>query len=159
MRKPLIALASALALVPFAARGDAPADVLIVNLKSQQSVHFALAEAPTLSFQGDQLSIIPGQSAGEVNYALSEIKDFTFGQLSSANLPTADATFEIIDNVVTMRGVTAGITATVTDSAGRIVLSAKTDGSGSAVMDMRPLPGGVYIICADKITYKYIKRP
>lgn len=158
MRKPLIALASALALVPFAARGDAPADVLIVNLRSQKSVHFALEKSPTLSFQGDQLSIILGSNAVEINYALSEIKDLTFGLLSSADLPTADATFDINDNVLTLRGAAADIIATVSDSAGRIVLSTKTDGSGSAVMDMRPLPVGVYIICADKITYKYIKR-
>lgn len=159
MRKPLIALATAILLAPFAARGAAPADVLIVNLKSQQSVHFALAVSPVLSFKGDQLSIIPDESAGEVNYPLSEIHDICFRESSAIDLPKADVTFTINDNIVTVDGLKTGVKTSVIDTAGRIVMSATADAAGCAVIDLRPLPTGIYIICADTITYKYIKRP
>lgn len=158
MKKSIIAFAAAIGLMPFAARGSDIADMLTVNLRSQESVHFALASYPTLSFSGNVLSISSNSSDGIVDYDLSAIKDITFASSSSFQLPAADVLFEIIDNVVTVKGLPADTDASVTDSAGRRVLTVKSDASGCAVMDLRPLANGVYIISASKITYKYSKR-
>ncbi|MDE6627912.1 MAG: hypothetical protein K2K36_00935 [Muribaculaceae bacterium] len=159
MRKSFIAFSAALALLPFAARGNVPADLLIVNLKNQQNVHFALSELPELNFSGNTLTITTSASTGNVSYDLADIADISFASSSAVDLPSADATFEIIDNVVTVRGINADASATVTDSAGRTAISIKADASGCAVMDLRSLSAGVYIIRADRITYKYSKRP
>lgn len=140
-------------------RGTYGGPTLLVLTKDGAQTAYALSEKPQVKFEGKNLHIT--SSKVDITYALSDIVRFTYADLDPSGIDEIGETQTEVgyqDGTLTISQLKAGATVTVYGIDGKQVRQLKATRAGTYRLNLSALPQGVYIIKADTITYKIMKR-
>ena len=146
--------------------GDTPdpqksGKTLVVLTKNGAKTEFVLSEKPKVLFEGKNLRIT--SSKADVTYALSDILRFTYentdptgiNQLAETEDPT-EVSYQ--DGTLVLSQLKEGAVVGVYSLDGKKVQQLRANHKGTYRLSLSSLPKGVYIVKADTITYKIMKR-
>ena len=119
---------------------------LIVHQKSGGTVEFAFSEKPIVTYSDGYLVISVADGAASVQYPLSDMEKFTFGELSE-NYTRITPPAEVAPQPTFIYNIGGILMRT---------LQSTKDGSTPATLD--GLPAGTYIIKNGTTNYKIIKK-
>jgi len=157
MRPKLIATTIALLLTMFAC-GMSQAQTLVVWQKDGSKVYYDLEDQPRTTFTKEDLIITTKNET--VNFPLSKMMRYTY-EGGSVGIENVQAKEIIIthraDNIIAT-GLPSGKTLCVYSVDGKLLVSKRSDGSARLTLSLSQLPLGVYVVKAEEVTYKFIKR-
>lgn len=133
--------------------------VTLVVLTRDNAKHmFVLADKPNVTFEGEDLVVTCVNST--TTFALPDVIRFTYLYATDAveELKADDTTVDFKDGMIVINQLKANATVAVYSVDGRLVRQFTACDSGSYSLDLGELPTGVYIIKADRVTYKIAKR-
>lgn len=95
-----------------------------------------------------------------INYPLTKIQRYTYegGTLSVRDVKPDGISISHDGDLVIVKGLATGKTVAVHRVDGVQLLVKRSDGSDRLTLSLEKLPAGVYVIKADEITYKLLKR-
>lgn len=152
-------LALALTLAGIPASVLAVDDTLVVTYKDNHTFSYVLADRPTVTFDATQMFI--KSDIIDDSHALADVKTFTFSDVSAISEISADERRIVFTDAstVTLQGFTAGTKISVSDIAGRFVLTTVVANDGTATLNISQLIAGVYVVATtDGKSYKISKR-
>lgn len=131
---------------------------LAVQTRDNAKHMFVLADQPNVTFEGEDLVVTCVNST--TTFALPDVIRFTYLNATDAveELKVDDTTVDFKDGVIVINQLKAGATVEVYSVDGRLVRQLKAHEGGNYSLDLGELPTGVYIIKADRVTYKIAKR-
>ena len=152
---------------PVAGQGDTEPDpgplvdrnYLVVETKNHVLTTYMLAERPQVRFEGANLRVVSAKA--DVTYRLSDILRFTYEKRSVtgvSELQAEPAAVDYEDGELVIRGLKAGAAVGVYSLDGKLVRQLTARHAGTYRLSLAALPQGVYIVKADNITYKIMKR-
>lgn len=124
---------------------------LIVNFKNGSKTSFVLADKPVVKFDDKKINIKADIIMAD--YAMAEVRNFVFGDVSEATIAEVASDNEIRyvfvnpDEFVAA-GLSAGDCMTVASVNGVVVMTGVADNDGSVTLDLSSLPHGVYVVTA-----------
>lgn len=151
--------------VAVATQADAPTDecssALVVTTKNgMQTTFVLLQEEPMVKFEGQNLVVTTSQ--GVVNFALTDVQRFNYVNLPATGIQEVEKTTQTDvsyeDGTLLLSQLKAGAQVGVYTMEGKLVHQLKPRHSGTFRVNLSSLPNGVYIVKADTLTYKIIKR-
>ncbi len=137
--------------------------VLVVLTKDKKQHEFIMtASKPQVMFEGSSLRVLMGKGA-EAEFALSDIIRFTYQKRSSTGIDdlTIDdnpTTVDFSGGELVISQIKAGGHIGVYGLDGKCVKQVTARHAGTYRISLSTLPKGVYIVKADTITYKIMKR-
>lgn len=132
-----------------------------IELTNGSIIHFTLDQNPVIKYSTIDVTVI--YSDGNMEYKMSEIKRITIGDQSSAGIKT-DGMGKVTGNMhysngtFIFEGFKKGCNIVIYDISGRQVKSYRVKPSGDLIIPTIEIPSGIYIIKANNITYKFIKK-
>lgn len=152
---------------PVAGQGDTEPDpgplvdrnYLVVETKNHMLTTYMLAERPQVRFEGANLRVVSAKA--DVTYRLSDILRFTYEKRSVtgvSELQAEHAAVDYEDGELVISGLKAGAAVGVYSLDGKLVRQLTARHAGTYRLSLAALPQGVYIVKADNITYKIMKR-
>ena len=156
LKRILLLFALLVLAVPLRA-ADNPVTLVVLTRDNAQHM-FVLADKPEVTFEGTDLVVTCVNST--TTFALPDVIRFTY-------LNTTDAVEEISQNetqvnfrdgIIVVNGLKANAMVAVYSVDGRMVRQLKAHEDGNFSLDLNELPTGVYIVKADRVTYKIAKR-
>ena len=152
---------------PVAGQGDTEPDpgplvdrnYLVVETKNHVLTTYMLAERPQVRFEGANLRVVSAKA--DVTYRLSDILRFTYEKRSVtgvSELQAEPAAVDYEDGELVISGLKAGAAVGVYSLDGKLVRQLTARHAGTYRLSLAALPQGVYIVKADNITYKILKR-
>lgn len=157
MRKPSIIVWLMLAIGVLSVRGQNEADVLVVNLKNQQTAEFRLESKPDVRFENDAMLVSAPGLTGTLSYAIADISHISFVSSGAVTDVNADLSFEIVNGHITVRGLDNGQAVDIYDASGINVAHGVADGTGECSVSTDALKSGVYIVTAGGVSYKIMR--
>ena len=157
MRRQLLLL-TLLLVLPIGIWADSNPTLLVLTKDGAQAA-YTLSEKPQVKFEGKNLHIV--SSKVDVTYALTDIIRFTYVDRDPSGideLSESRAEIGYQDGTLTISQLKAGATVTVYGIDGKQVRQLKATRAGTYRLNLSALPQRVYIIKADTITYKIMKR-
>jgi DNA-binding beta-propeller fold protein YncE len=151
-----------------AGQGDAEPDdngdmvdrkFLVVETKDHVQTTYMLADKTQVLFAGDNLRVVSRKV--DVIYKLSDILRFTYETRSVTGVNerrSEPAQLEYKDDQLVISGIKAGASVGVYSLDGKLVKQLTAHRTGTYRLSLASLPQGVYIVKADNITYKIMKR-
>lgn len=138
--------------------GSSSAQRLVIWQKDGSKVNFDLNERPKTTFTAEDLIITTATAA--ISYPLAIIQRYTYegGALSVQNVKADGIRISHKGDNVIVKGLTNGKSITVYSIDGKQLKTKRSDGSDCFTLSLANLPLGVYMIKADEITYKILKR-
>ena len=118
-----------------------------------------LAEKPEVRFEGTNLRVVSAKA--DVTYQLTDILRFTYEKRSVtgvSELQTTPATVDYEDGELVISGIKAGAAVGVYSLDGKLVRQLTAQHAGTYRLSLSALPRGVYVVKADNVTYKVMKR-
>lgn len=145
-------------LLLFIGRGVTMAQRLIIWQKDGSKVSYNLDEQPKTTFTSEDLVITTATST--ISYPLAKIQRYTYegAQLSVRDVKSQGISISHNGDLIIVKGMTSGKNVTVYSMDGVQLLSKLSDGAEQLSLSLSSLPMGAYIIKADEITYKFMKR-
>ena len=133
--------------------------VLTVYTKDGAHHEFQLFDQPQVTFRDGNLCIQTRKD--EVSFALADVAYYNFEKgyfdsIEDATLPSEGLTFK--DGEIVASQLPEGSVVSIYSLDGKMVASATASSSGTASLSLRALPTGVYVVKANDITYKILKR-
>lgn len=132
---------------------------LVVETKNHVKTTYMLARKPEVTFVGNSLHIV--SSDADVTYDLLDVLRFTYETQSVtgvSELHEDPATIDYEDGQLIISGIKAGAPVGIYSLDGKLVKQLTAQRSGSFRISLASLPQGMYIVKADNITYKILKR-
>ena len=132
---------------------------LVVETKDHVKTTYMLARKPEVTFEGNDLRIVSWDA--DVTYNLADILRFTYETKSVTGvteLREDPATIGYEDGQLVISGIKAGAPVGIYSLDGKLVKQLTAERSGSFRISLTSLPQGMYIVKADNITYKIMKR-
>ena len=131
---------------------------LVVWQKDGTKVSYDLDERPRTTFTQEDLVITTATAT--ISYPLAKIRRYTYegGTLSVQYVKADGISISHEGDNVIVKGLTNGKSVTVYSIDGKQLKAKRSDGSDSLTLSLKNLPDGVYMIKADEITYKFLKR-
>lgn len=131
---------------------------LVIWQKDGTKVCYNLDESPKTTFTADDLVITTATTT--INYLLSKIQRYTYegAQLSVQNIKEQGVSISHNGDNIIVKGLSKGKSVTINRVDGIQLLAKRSDGSARLTLSLNSLPAGVYVIKADEITYKFLKR-
>lgn len=131
---------------------------LIIWQKDGSKVSYNLDEQPKTTFTSEDLVITTATST--ISYPLAKIQRYTYegAQLSVRDVKSQGISISHNGDLIIVKGMTSGKNVTVYSMDGVQLLSKLSDGAEQLSLSLSSLPMGAYIIKADEITYKFMKR-
>lgn len=153
--------------LPVAGRGNEKPDdsdgedrkFLVVETKDHVKTAYMLADKTQVRFAGANLRVV--SSKADVTYQLSDILRFTYETRSTtgiSELRTTQAEVDYKDGQLVISGIKAGGSVNVYSLEGKLVKQLTAQRSGTYRFSLASLSKGVYIVKADNVTYKIMKR-
>ena len=138
--------------------GKACAQRLVIWQKDGSKVNYDLNEQPKTTFTKEDLVITT--AAATISYPLSKIQRYTYegGTLSVRDIKADGISIMHDGDLIIVKGLTSGKAVTVYRVDGTQLLLQRSDGSDRMTISLSSFSAGVYIIKADEITYKFLKR-
>ncbi|MBR1412759.1 MAG: T9SS type A sorting domain-containing protein [Prevotella sp.] len=136
----------------------ANAQRLVIWQKDGSKVNYNLDEQPKTTFTKDDLVITTATAT--ISYPLAKIQRYTYegGTLSVRDIKEDGVSISNSGDHIVVKGLTSGKTVIVYRVDGTQLLTQRSDSSDRMTISLSSLPAGVYIIKADEITYKFLKR-
>ncbi len=132
---------------------------LVVWLKNGEKVYFELDESPKTTFDSDNLVITTNTIV--VHYPLGEIQRYTY-ELQSSGIEIASNTkFSRIlqkDGSLIFENFKAGTPIHLYATDGKLLKELTADGRQNTTVSLDKYPAGVYIVKANQVTYKIMKK-
>lgn len=152
---------------PVAGRGDETSDeplitgnTLVITTKDGVQTTFLLSEKPQVKFIGENLRVVSTKT--DVTYKMTDILRFTYLKKSASGIDeVADndpADVDYKDGQLVISGIKAGAAVGVYSLDGKLVRQLTAHHAGTYRLSLSALPQGVYIVKADNVTYKIMKR-
>ncbi len=156
--KTLIKTTTTIFLLLFIGKGMTMAQRLVIWQKDGSKVSYNLDEQPKTTFTSEDLVIITTTST--ISYPLAKIQRYTYegAQLSVRDVKAQGISISHDDNLIIVKGLASGKNVTVYSLDGVQLLSKLSGGTDQLTLSLSSLPLGAYIIKADEITYKFLKR-
>ena len=136
----------------------AKSQTLVVWQKDGSKVYYNLDHQPKTTFTTDDLVITTAQTT--ISYPLAKILRYTYesGSQGIDDLKKQGICITHKDDEVIVTGLPQGKTISVYGADGKQLLSKRSDGSTRQVLSLSQLPTGVYVIKAETVNYKIMKR-
>lgn len=132
---------------------------LVVTLSDASESRFALADTPLLTFDAATLVVTAGGT--EVSFDLNNVTDYHFEKkevITGINKPATDNGDEVRPSInageVALSGLKEGTPVTVYAIDGQIVTRVQAGTDGKAIVDLRNLSNGVYILRTPTKSFK-----
>ncbi len=142
---------------------DEESSALVVTTKDgMQTTFVLLKEKPKVTFSGKDLQV--STSRGIVNFALTDVQRFNYINLPAtgikevADAPDTDISYQQDEGQLVLSQLRAGAQVGIYTLDGKLVRQLQPHHAGTFRIDLSALPHGVYIVKADTLTYKIIKR-
>ena len=137
---------------------SAQAQRLVIWQKDGSKVNYNLDEQPKTTFTAEDLVITTKTTT--INYPLTKIQRYTYegGTLSVRDVKSEGISISHEGDLIIVKGLTTGKSVAVHRIDGSQLIAKRSDGSDRLTLFLERLPAGVYVIKADNITYKYLKR-
>lgn len=134
------------------------AQTLIIWQKDGSKVSYNLDEQPKTTFTSEELVITTATSI--ISYPLAKIQRYTYegAQLSVRDVKSQGISISHDGDLIIVKGLASGKNVTVYSMDGVQLLSKLSDGTEQLTLSLSSLPLGAYVIKADEITYKFLKR-
>ena len=138
------------------------ATCLVVKLQDGGENIFFLGESPKLMNFADSLAVIYKNQ--QLNFALKDIKDYHFEERNPAgikqteNSSTKQGQTDFTQGIANFTQYPVGSRITVFTLEGRRVAVVEIGKDGTAQLDMRNKPAGVYIVNTGKQSFKWLKK-
>lgn len=131
---------------------------LVIWQKDGSKVSYNLDEQPKTTFTTEDLVITTTTTS--ISYPLAKIQRYTYegGTLSVRDVKQDGISLSHDGDLIIVKGLASGKSVTVHRVDGVQLLTKRSDGSDSLTLSLSSLPSGVYVIKADEITYKFLKR-
>ena len=132
---------------------------LLVELKDGEVVAFDFAERPKAVFQGETLLVT--SDALEVEYDFGDVHQFTFEDeevTGVGKVAESAADIKFAPGTVTITGTKPGCRVLAYTLQGIQYASFTADGNGALEFSTADWPQGIYILKADGISVKFVKR-
>lgn len=157
MRSTLIKTTVILLLVMFGIN-TASSQTLVIWQKDGSKVYYSLDECPKTTFTAEELVITTNNTT--INYPLSKIQRYTYesGSLGINDTKVKGIAISHHGNQITVTGLLSGKSIYLYSIDGKQLLSKQSDGSNRQTLFLSEFPAGVYIIKAETINYKFMKR-
>jgi len=157
MRLKLIATTVTMLLAIFGSNSVC-SQTLVVWQKDGSKVYYSLDEQPKTTFTIDDLVITTNSTT--INYPLSKIQRYTYegGALGISNVSSDGIFISHRGDEIIVTGLPDGKSVTVYGVDGKALLLSHSDGSSCLSLSLSKLPTGVYVVKAETINYKFIKR-
>ena len=131
---------------------------LVVDMRDGSHATVQLLEKPTITFEGDMMTIVSSKSTME--FKRTDVKRYRFFRHSTNSVedqPVVLPQATIAENSVSISGIADGTTVTVYTISGTAVCSGIATGEECTVsLDL--LPSGLYIVTYNDTTIKFFKR-
>ena len=152
---------------PVAGQGDgAPEDddnynMLMVYTKDGTATSFVLMDKPQVRFEGKNLHIVSKKA--DVTYAIADVLRFTYVKGTHIGIEDqADEhsaiSYQENDGTLVLSQMKVNASVGVYTLDGKLVKELTTQRAGTFRLNLSTLPQGVYIVKADNLTYKLLKR-
>lgn len=135
------------------------ANVLVVITKDGSQTTYLLLEKPQVRFEGKQLRVV--STKADVTYQLTDILRFTYTKRNVSGIDEQveqQAGVDYQDGVLVISQLKAGATVGVYALDGKLVRQLTAQHAGTFRLNLSALPQGVYIVKADNVSYKIMKR-
>ncbi len=152
----LLLLALLMSAVPLSA-ADNPVTLVVLTRDNAQHM-FVLADKPEVTFEGTDLVVTCVNST--TTFALPDVIRFTYLNATDAveEINKDETQVNFRDGMIVVNGLKANAAVTVYSVDGRLMRQLKAHEDGNYNLDLSELPTGVYIVKADRVTYKIAKR-
>ena len=152
----LFLLALLVLAVPLRAADD-PVTLVVLTRDNAQHM-FVLADKPEVTFEGNDLVVTCVNST--TTFALPDVIRFTYLNATNAveEITNDETQVNFKDGMIVVNGLKANSSVAVYSVDGRLVRQLKAREGGNYRLDLSELPTGVYIVKADRVTYKIVKR-
>lgn len=141
------------------AMADEPQSRLVVWAKDGTKTFFDLAENPKTTFKDNNLIITCESMA--ISYPLDQVLRYTYELVStSIESISTEKTVHISqhDDVLTLENLKTGTIVSLYTAEGKLVSAQTTGSNRSVTISLSDHPAGVYIVKANDVTYKMMKR-
>lgn len=131
---------------------------LVIWQKDGTKVSYNLDEQPKTTFTAEDLVITTATLT--ISYPLAKIQRYTYegGALSVQNIKADGISISHVGDNVIVKGLANGKSVTIYSIDGKQLMAKRSDGSDFLTFSLANLSAGVYMIKADEITYKFLKR-
>ena len=132
---------------------------LIVWQKNGEKIYYNLADQPKTTFAGTDMVITTTNVT--VTYPINNIRSYTYEGESTAipSLTTDDGLYvEQGEDAVTFKNLKSGSDVLLFATNGALLETLKSDGVTPVTISIANRPAGVYVVKANDITYKLLKK-
>ena len=138
--------------------GTAKSQTLVIWQKDGSKLYYSLDDLPKTTFTTDDLVITTNNAT--ISYPLSKIQRYTYekGSLGINNIKADGVVISHHHDVITIPGLPKGKLIQIYSIDGKLLLSKQSDGSSRQVLSLSQFPTGVYMIKAETVNYKFMKR-
>lgn len=156
MKRKLLAV---LLLSSLTTMADEPKSQLVVWAKDGTKTYFDLAENPKTTFKDNDL-VITSESM-TISYPLDQVLRYTYELLTDGIENISREKTVLISqhgDTLTLENLKPGTTVSLYTVDGRLILTQKADASRSVTISLSSRSEGVYIVKANDLTCKMLKR-
>lgn len=132
---------------------------LIVQLKDGSQTAFFLKDKPQVTFDGPNLKVT--STAGDTSFALSDVLRFTYAKKDPTGIDemvTDPTGVDFQGDVLVISQLKANGDVSVYALDGKLLRQLKASHAGTYRLNLSELPTGLYLVKADNVTYKILKR-
>lgn len=133
-------------------------EAMVVETKGGSSVVFFFDEKPEMTFAAENVNI---ESTKEtVLYPMNEVDQVRFEKRSVGvenTIGDSEISFRFEGDLI-VEGMNPESTVAIYSLNGTLHLEGKADGNGKAVLPTETLVPGIYVVKADKISFKIVKK-
>lgn len=132
---------------------------LIVQLKDGSQTAFFLKDKPQVTFDGPNLKVT--STAGDTSFALSDVLRFTYAKKDPTGIDemvTDPTGVDFQGDVLVISQLNANGDVSVYALDGKLLRQLKASHAGTYRLNLSELPAGLYLVKADNVTYKILKR-
>ena len=136
-------------------------NMLMVYTKDGTATSFVLMDKPKVNFEGKNLHIVSRKA--DVTYAIADVLRFTYVRGTHIGIEDQADEYSAIsyqedDGTLVLSQMKANASVCVYTLDGKLVKELTTQHAGTFRLNLSTLPQGVYIVKADTLTYKLLKR-
>ena len=132
---------------------------LIVQLKDGSQTAFFLKDKPQVTFDGPNLKVT--STAGDTSFALSDVLRFTYAKKDPTGIDemvTDPTGVDFQGDVLVISQLKANSSVGIYALDGKLIRQLTASHAGTYRLNLSELPTGLYLVKADNVTYKILKR-
>ena len=132
-------------------------NVLVVHLKSGATTTVLLDKLPRVTFTATTLRVV-GEEL-EFSYPRADVLRFTYEYVDPSDIatPSEGPAVRFTTDAVYVVGLQPAVAVFLYGADGHLVARLAVGADGCAVVPTAQLPTGIYVLCTDGLTHKFVK--